>query len=172
MLLLFPFTHKAYRGESRSLKVQRQSVVGPTFEPFSFQIIVMVGVAGVCDNYHYFPSVLLSFWLPAQLVQLLCPTLAKPWTVPCQAPLSVGFSRQEYWSGYFLLQGIFPTLGLLHCMQILYQLSYEGSPIAILTRLNLLTHELDLSLYFLRLSLILFSHIVLRFPAYKSYTSF
>ena len=28
-----------------------------------------------------------------------CPTLATPWTVVCQAPLSVGFSRQEYWSG-------------------------------------------------------------------------
>ena len=24
---------------------------------------------------------------------------ATPWTVACQAPLSVGFSRQEYWSG-------------------------------------------------------------------------
>ena len=23
-----------------------------------------------------------------------------PWTVACQAPLSVGFSRQEYWSGF------------------------------------------------------------------------
>ena len=22
-----------------------------------------------------------------------------PWTVACQAPLSVGFPRQEYWSG-------------------------------------------------------------------------
>ena len=22
-----------------------------------------------------------------------------PWTVACQAPLSLGFSRQEYWSG-------------------------------------------------------------------------
>ena len=28
-----------------------------------------------------------------------CPTLATPWTVACQAPLSMGFSRQEYWSG-------------------------------------------------------------------------
>ena len=27
-----------------------------------------------------------------------------------------------------LLQWIFPTQGLLHCKQILYQLSYEGSP--------------------------------------------
>ena len=23
-----------------------------------------------------------------------------PWTVACQAPLSLGFSRQEYWSGW------------------------------------------------------------------------
>ena len=30
----------------------------------------------------------------------MCPTLfATPWTVACQAPLSMGFSKQEYWSG-------------------------------------------------------------------------
>ena len=28
-----------------------------------------------------------------------CLTLATPWTVACQAPLSVEFSRQEYCSG-------------------------------------------------------------------------
>ena len=28
-----------------------------------------------------------------------CPTLATPWTVVFQAPLSLGFSRQEDWSG-------------------------------------------------------------------------
>ena len=28
-----------------------------------------------------------------------CQLLATPWTVAYQAPLSVGFSRQEYWSG-------------------------------------------------------------------------
>ena len=46
------------------------------------------------------------------------------------------FSRQEYWSGLslpsFLLQGIFLIQGLnpglLHCRQILYRLSYQGSP--------------------------------------------
>ena len=32
------------------------------------------------------------------LVAKLCPTLVTPWTVACQAPLSMGFSRQEYWS--------------------------------------------------------------------------
>ena len=25
--------------------------------------------------------------------------VATPWTAACQAPLSMGFSRQEYWSG-------------------------------------------------------------------------
>ena len=35
---------------------------------------------------------------------------ATPWTEVHQAPLAVGFSRQEYWSGlHVLLQGIFPT---------------------------------------------------------------
>ena len=29
----------------------------------------------------------------------LCLTLATPWTIARQAPLSMGFSRQEYWSG-------------------------------------------------------------------------
>ena len=28
-----------------------------------------------------------------------CPTLATPWTAALQAPPSMGFSRQEYWSG-------------------------------------------------------------------------
>ena len=28
-----------------------------------------------------------------------CPTLCDPWTVARQVPPSMGFSRQEYWSG-------------------------------------------------------------------------
>ena len=95
------------------------------------------------------------------------------WTVAHKDPPSMGFSKQEYWSGLpfpspgdlpnpgikprsstlqadslpaepqgkskntgvsslSLLQGIFPTRELnwrlLHCRQILYQLSYQGSP--------------------------------------------
>ena len=33
------------------------------------------------------------------LVTKSCQTLANPWTVADQAPLFMGFSRQEYWSG-------------------------------------------------------------------------
>ena len=96
------------------------------------------------------------------------------WPVACQVPLSMGFSRQEYWSrlpfpapgdlpnprikprsptlhsdslpdepqgkpkntgvgSLSLLQRIFLTQelnrDLMHCRWILYQLSYQGSPI-------------------------------------------
>ena len=67
---------------------------------------------------------------------LVCLTLATAWTVAYQAPLSMAFSRQEYYSGLpFPFQGIFLTQelnpGLLHLWQILYLLSYEGSPLVL-----------------------------------------
>ena len=38
-------------------------------------------------------------------------------TVAFRAPLSIGFSRQEYWSGLtYLLQGIFPAQGWNQCL--------------------------------------------------------
>ena len=47
-----------------------------------------------------------------------CPTLSDPWTAAHQAPLSMGFSRQEYWSGSPLIKG-------LHCVYtvLLYDLA-------------------------------------------------
>ena len=66
---------------------------------------------------HYFPSTYVSFSScgfvfkdisqigsgahssPACSVDQLCLILATPWTVAHQAPLSMGFFRQEYWSG-------------------------------------------------------------------------
>ena len=58
-----------------------------------------------------------------------------PWTVACQVPLSVRFSRQGYWSELpcpppadVPNPGIKPCLlGLLHCRPILYPLSHLGS---------------------------------------------
>ena len=51
---------------------------------------------------------------------------------------------QEYWSRLSLLQGIFLTQevnwGLLHCRQILYQLSYQGSPIGCIYLFKLVFH--------------------------------
>ena len=42
-----------------------------------------------------------------------CPTVCDPWTVAHQAPPSMGFSRQEYWSGLpFPSPGDFPDPGI------------------------------------------------------------
>ena len=47
------------------------------------------------------------------LVSKSCPILATLWTVACQAPLSMGFSRQEYWSGLpFPSPGDLPNPGI------------------------------------------------------------
>ena len=59
-----------------------------------------------------------------------------PWTVACQAPVSMKFSRQEYWSGLpFPIQGIFPTQGsnphllsLLHWHVGSLPLAQQGKP--------------------------------------------
>ena len=60
---------------------------------------------------------------------------ATPWTVARQAPLSMGFSRQEYWSvlpcplsGDFQTQGLNPRLlHLLHWQAGSLPLSHWGS---------------------------------------------
>ena len=47
------------------------------------------------------------------LITKSCPTLATPWTVVCQAPLSMRFSKQEYWSGLpFPSSGDLPIPGI------------------------------------------------------------
>ena len=60
-----------------------------------------------------------------------------PWTVACQAPLSMGFSWQEYWSGLpFPPPGSLPVPGgsnpyllcLLHWQADSLPLSHLGSP--------------------------------------------
>ena len=62
------------------------------------------------------------------LVAKLCLTLATLWNIACQAPLSKGFSRQEYWNGLpFPSPGDLPDpgieLGSPALQAILYQLS-------------------------------------------------
>ena len=61
-----------------------------------------------------------------------------PWTVSCQAPLSMGFSRQECWSGLpFASPGDFPDTGVapaslkVSCTgrQVLYHKRHVGSPL-------------------------------------------
>ena len=52
--------------------------------------------------FHFFGGFcigLVALLLCCCLVIKLCMTLATPWTVACQAPLSTEFSRQEHWVG-------------------------------------------------------------------------
>ena len=67
-----------------------------------------------------------------QVTSVVSNSDATPWIVAHQAPLCMGFSRQEYWKGLprsppgdLLTQGSNP--GCLHCSQILYRLSHQGS---------------------------------------------
>ena len=68
----------------------------------------------------------------SSLVAKSCPTLATPWTVACQAPLSVGFSRHEYWNELpFPSPGDLPNPGIEPGSPALQAdsspLSYQGS---------------------------------------------
>ena len=68
---------------------------------------------------------------------------ATPWTVAHQAPLSMEFSRQEYWSGVPCPPpGNLPTQGLKagvpHCRQIPYHLNHQGSPFSSIHHVEIL----------------------------------
>ena len=70
----------------------------------------------------------------------MCPTLETPWTVAIQASLSMGFSRQEYWSGLPLPSpgdlpnpGIKPGSPALQADSLLTKL--QGKPKYALTKL-------------------------------------
>ena len=53
------------------------------------------------------------------LVTKSYPTLVIPWTITCQVPLSMGFSRQEYWSGLpFPSPGDLPDPGMEPALQV------------------------------------------------------
>ena len=67
------------------------------------------------------------------LIAKSCSTLCDPGDCSRQAPLSMEFSKQEYWSGLpFPSPGDLPDpgtgLGLPQCRWILYHLSHQGSP--------------------------------------------
>ena len=73
--------------------------------------------------------------LPKSEVAQSCPTLWDP--LDCSLPGSsvhgISHDKSTGVGCHFLLRGIFPTrgldLGLLHCRQMLYHLSHQGSPL-------------------------------------------
>ena len=80
-----------------------------------------------------------------------CPTLCDPWTVAGQAPLSMGFSRQEYWSGLpFLSPGDCPDSWIEPGSPALQETivgdsllsELPGKPMSLGLSLAILTHRL------------------------------
>ena len=77
---------------------------------------------------------------------------ATPCTIAHQAPLPMGFSKQEYWSGLpRLIQGIFPTQGSNPCLSCLLHwqvgslpLGHLGSPLSY-THTHTHTHTHDVT---------------------------
>ena len=64
---------------------------------------------------HYFSKISETFirYFGSGLVAKSCSTLVAPWAVALQAPLSMGFSRQEYWNGLpFPSPGDLPDRGI------------------------------------------------------------
>ena len=55
----------------------------------SYCLVYFISVWGTLYNISY----------GGGLVAKSCLILVTPWTVACQAPLSMGFSWQEYWNG-------------------------------------------------------------------------
>ena len=88
-------------------------------------------------------SVIFPFPCYGGLVIKLCLTLERPRTVACQAPLSMGFSRQEYWSGLpFPFPGDLPDPGIkprspaLQADSLLTELQGKLSLLVIVSRRN------------------------------------
>ena len=83
-----------------------------SFDPWGMNLQSLYPMAGrwALGSLYLLPHLYHGGVLKIGLVAKLCPTLATPWTVARQAPLSMGFPRLENWSR-FLLQGIFLTQG-------------------------------------------------------------
>ena len=85
---------------------------------------------------HIYMCVCMYIYISVSVSLTVTSDSATPWTVAHQAPLSMEFSRQEYWSGCcFLPQGIFPSqgsnLGLPHHKRFLYRLTTREAHIYI-----------------------------------------
>ena len=65
----------------------------------SFQLKVVIQEAFTDINFLFFFNTFFGMDSSSSVSHSVMSDSATPWTVACQAPLSVGFFRQEYWSG-------------------------------------------------------------------------
>ena len=98
-----------------------------------FNIIIQINLSDLKNRNPYYVELCIQKVKSLSRVRLF----ATPWTVAYQSPLSMGFSRQQSWSGLPFpspgessqTQGSNP--GLPHCRQTLYRLSHQQSQLCI-----------------------------------------
>ena len=82
-------------------------------DPYIWQVVVLVDFETVVWVQWWGQFWLASGFVYCRSLTQSCPTLCTALTVACQAPLTVGFSQQEYWNGLaFPLPGDLPDSGI------------------------------------------------------------
>ena len=79
--------------------LQHEPILGPPFKtPPAYSVNPSYWHPAGQNSVTWEMKSLFWLWMHAKSLQL-CPTLCEPIDVACQTPLSMAFSRQEYWSG-------------------------------------------------------------------------
>ena len=80
------------------VKTPRSQCRGPGFDPWSGNEVLHAATKTQCSQVNKYLAIMRK---PIERAQLLSCVwfFATQWTIACQAPLFMEFSRQEYWSG-------------------------------------------------------------------------
>ena len=122
-------------------------------QPFILCLIILVSLPGTLFYLFIYFAIPCGMWdlssaaaaTAAKSLQL-CPTLRDPidGSPPGSPVPGILQPRTLEWVASFFLQGIFQTQGLnpgvLHCRQILYHLSHQGSPILTIISSDIFSH--------------------------------
>ena len=135
-VIIFPF-HDGHGSDAGLIRLVRLLLVLEKALSLLSNYCLMLNTKGACWGGLDLGFIILHFLTghvcvlsPFSRIRLF----ATLWTVALQAPPSMGFPRQEYWSRLpFLFQGIFPTqessMRLLHWQVDSLPLSHQGSPL-------------------------------------------
>ena len=138
---LFPFSLTYIETTQKQAEENLRLVAGIASATATFKAPFITSFSTTRMNYFYNTDVLTIYEQICFCVALSLLSCVWLFATPCSkgyvarhAALSVGFSRQESWSGlHALLQGIFPTQGsnpgLPRCRWIFYPLSHQRSPL-------------------------------------------
>ena len=107
--------------------------LGPAVPLSNSSLHLRLAISQLCFPHLYNEEAVLEWSVVKVLVAQWCLTLCDPvdYSPPGSSVHGILQARILEWVAIFFSRGIFPTqgfiLGLPHCRQILYQLSYQGS---------------------------------------------